>query len=144
MLKNVPVLPELLQSSILALLSASIPLSMTLTAILISVKENGGVAPSPSAQDLEAATSIHVLAFSSHGDLLVVESEGYFTMDTWEKVYAKARLICHGEKEEDSESEDLSMDTEEVTKLEDILKDAVRQKVAAEYRWKQSPDSAAT
>ena len=117
---------------------------MTLTATLISVKENGGVAPSPSAQDLEAATSIHVLAFSSHGDLLVVESEGYFNMDTWEKVYAKARLICHGEKEEDSESEDLSMDLEEDTKLEDVLRDAVRQKVAAEYRWKQSPGSAAT
>lgn len=116
---------------------------MTLTAILISVKENGGVAPSPSAQDLEAATSIHVLAFSSHGDLLVVESEGHFTIDTWEKVYAKARLICYGEKEEDSGSEDLSMD-EEDTKLEDVLRYAVRQKVTAEYRWKQSPGSAAT
>lgn len=112
---------------------------MTLTSTLIAVKECGGLGPSPSAQDLSAATSIHALAFSSHGDLLVVESEGYFTLEKWEEVYTRARSICHEEEEEESGSDDVSMGSQGGARLENVLRDAVRQKVANEHNWKQSP-----
>jgi exosome complex component RRP46 len=117
---------------------------MTLTSTLIAVKESGGFAPCPSAQDLRAATSIHALAFSSYGELLVVESEGYFTSEKWEEVYTRAWSICHGEEEEESGSDDVSMGSQGGASLENVLRDAVRQKVVNEHKWKQSPLITAT
>lgn len=134
---NLPVLPALLQVSILALLSTSIPLSMTLTATLVATNPVGTLVIDPSMQQIKLASSIHVLAFSSHGDLLVVESEGNFTIDTWEEVHRRAKLICHGEEADESESEDVSMDSDDVPKLENVLKDAVEKKIAKEQRWKK-------
>ena len=131
-------LPALLQASILALLSTSIPLSITLTATLVAVNSNNKLVADPSIQQLKLASSIHVLAFSSHGDLLVVESEGNCTIDIWEEVHRKAKLICHGEDENESASEDVSMDSDDVSKLEDGLRDAVERKIAKEQRWKES------
>ena len=109
---------------------------MTLTAALIAV-DGQKLISDPTAEQLKVAASIHVFAFSSHGDLLVVESEGEFGIETWEEAYQKARLACRGEAENDSDSEDVSMDSDSDTKLEDVLRDAIRQKVAREHKWKQ-------
>lgn len=113
---------------------------MTLTATLIIADSNGTLVVGPSVEQLELASSIHVLAFSSYGDLLVVESEGDFTINTWDKVHQKARLICHQEDgdENESESEDVSMRLDDVSKLGNVLRDAVERKVAEEQRWKKS------
>lgn len=111
---------------------------MTLTATLIAVNPDGTLVPDPSVQQIKLASSIHVLAFSSHGGLLVVESEGELTMDSWEMVYQRAKLICHGEEADGSESEDVSMNSEDVSKLENVLKDALERKIAKEQRWKES------
>ena len=116
---------------------------MTLTATLVAV-DGRRLESDPTAEELKVASSIHVFAFSSHGDLLVAESEGEFGIETWEEAYQKARLACRGEEEDDSESEDNSMDSNNDTKLEDVLRDAVRQKVAKEQKWKQDLRSVAT
>ena len=115
---------------------------MTLTATLVAV-DGQNLKSGPSAEELKVASSIHVFAFSSHGDLLVVESEGEFGVETWEEAYQKARLACRGEEEDDSNSEDVSMDSDNGTKLKDVLRNAVRQKVAREQKWKQDLRSAA-
>ena len=115
---------------------------MTLTATLVAV-DGQNLKSDPSAEELQVASSIHVFAFSSHGDLLVVESEGEFGIETWDEAYQKARLACRGEEEDDSNSEDVSMDSDNDTKLEDVLRNAVRQKVAREQKWKQDLRSAA-
>ena len=111
---------------------------MTLTAALVGVSPSGTLIPDPSVQQVKLASSIHVLAFSSHWDLLVVESEGDFTIDTWERVYQKVKLICHGEEEDESGNEDVSMNSEDIPKLEIVLKDAVERKIAKEQIWKES------
>ena len=111
---------------------------MTFTTTLIAAKESEGLIPSPSSPDIKAATSIHVLAFSSHGDLLVVESEGFFSLDTWKEIHDKARLICHGEEKAASEGKDVSMNSEDSTKMEDVLSYAMRQKIAREHSWKST------
>lgn len=111
---------------------------MTFTATFVAVNLNGTLVVDPSVQQIKLASSIHVLAFSSHGDLLVVESEGNFTIDTWEQVHQKAMLICHGGKGEEIESDDVSMNADDLPKLESVLKDTVERKVAKEQRWKES------
>ena len=109
---------------------------MTLTATLVAVNPDATLKTDPSVQQVKLASSIHVLAFSSHGVLLVAESEGDFTMDTWEEAHQKAKLHCHGENEEESESEDVSMTSDDVFKLESVLKDVVERKIAEERKWK--------
>ncbi|CAD6574195.1 MAG: exosome non-catalytic core subunit rrp46 [Alectoria sarmentosa] len=135
---DLPVLPALLQASILALLSTSIPLSMTLTAAFVAVNSKDTLVLDPSVQQTKRASSIHLLAFSSRGDLLVVESEGDFTIDKWEEVHQRAKLICHGAEGDESESEDVSMNSDDISKLENVLKDAVERQIAKEQRWKQT------
>ena len=88
-------------------------------------------------EQIKLASSIHVLAFSSHGDVLVVESEGDFTIDEWDEVHQKARSICHGEEREESGREDVSMKLDDVLELGTVQKDAVERKVAKEQRWKK-------
>lgn len=140
MLQNLSILPALLQASMLALLSTSIPLSMTLTATFIAVDFSGKLVQDPSAQQLREAESVHALAFSSHGDLLVVESEGEFDMDVWEAVVHKAAQICRGDEKDGAEDEDenMNIDSEERRTLEDALRDTIREKVAREQKWKES------
>ncbi len=111
---------------------------MTLTATLVAVNSNGTLVIDPLMQQIKVASSIHVLAFSSRGSLLVVESEGDFTIDTWEEVHQRAKLICHGEEGDESESEDVSMDSDGVSKLENVLKEAIEAKIAKEQKWKES------
>lgn len=146
MLQNLPILPALLQASMLALLSTSIPLSRTLTSTFIAVDSSSQLVQDPSIQQLREAESVHVLAFSSHGDLLVVESEGEFDIDIWEAVVHKAKQICRGDKNDDDndnendedEDENMNIDSEERRTLEDTLRDTIREKVAREQRWKES------
>lgn len=67
-----------------------------------------------------------------------MESEGDFSMEAWEEVYEKAMLICHGHEGDESDGEDVSMDSDNNVKLEDILRDAVQEKFAREHKWKES------
>ena len=59
-------------------------------------------------------------------------------MDAWEEAHQKAKLHCHGEIEEESKSEDVSMTSDDVFKLESVLKDVVERKIAEERKWKDS------
>ncbi len=137
--QNIQVLPALLQTSILALLATSIPLRMTLTATLIAVTADKELIPDPSAQQVEAATSLHVLSFSSHGNLLVVESEGSFPINIWDSVFQKAEQICRGSNAENGH-EDIDMDAGEQRSLEDILRGTMHEKMIKDQSWKENLD----
>ncbi|KAL8637286.1 MAG: hypothetical protein Q9228_005428 [Teloschistes exilis] len=134
---NLPLLPALLQSSILALLSTSLPLYMTLTSTLVAVSDSGELVADPSAVVTEAATSRHVLGFSSHGGLVVAESEGAFSIETWEQVYDRAEGICRGSSMVDVDrTGDTNMQSSGQGDLEDALKETIKIKTAKDQRWK--------
>lgn len=136
-MQNIQVLPALLQTSILALLATSIPLRMTLTATLIAVTSDEGLIQDPSAEQVEAATSLHVLSFSSDGDLLVIESEGRFSIEVWDKVFQKAHETCRGFNG-DNDNEDVDMDAEQRESLEDILRKTMHDKTIQDQKWKEN------
>ncbi|KAF1982435.1 hypothetical protein K402DRAFT_424543 [Aulographum hederae CBS 113979] len=103
---SLPLLPSLLQTALLTLLSGAIPLRTTYTSTLLAVSP----APSPSEkptihtslitpQCLASATSLHVFTFTPAGDLLLAESEGSFDIETWERVYERAEAVCIGDGE---------------------------------------------
>ena len=72
---------------------------------LVAVGANGDVALDPSFEEIDAATSLHVLGFSSHGDLLIAESEGSFDITIWERVAEIACSACWGDTTRDNRFE---------------------------------------
>ena len=64
---------------------------------LVAVGANGDVALDPSLEEIDAATSLHVFGFTSHGDLLIAESEGSFNITTWERAADIACTACWGD-----------------------------------------------
>lgn len=92
----------------------------------------------PSAKQIHSASSVHVLAFSSHGDLLLVESEGSFGIDVWEEVVAQARHICHDAEAADSDSDNASMDSTRPLSLANVMKNTMQERMVKEHRWRES------
>ncbi|KAK8162446.1 ribosomal protein S5 domain 2-type protein [Phyllosticta citrichinensis] len=132
------ILPALLQASILALVSASIPLNTTFSSAIVVITPEGQTVISPSVKQLGSASSTHVLAFSARGDLLVSESEGAFDMDAWDKAHDVAKAVCitattkaEGDMELDLPSDHQNLHT--------VLKEAVSAKVLKEQAWKDAP-----
>lgn len=66
-----------------------------------------------------------------------MESEGDFSMESWDEVYGRALMACRGKDGNDSDHEDVSMDSEDEVNLEQVLRDAVQRKVVKEREWKQ-------
>lgn len=109
-----------------------------MTSTLIAINSSGELLQHPSAKQIRSATSVHVLAFSSHGNLLVVESQGEFSINVWEKVYEMAKIICRGTDADDKDNEDMNMDLEQQTSLEKILRITIHEKTVKEQKWKEN------
>jgi exosome complex component RRP46 len=91
----------------------------------------------PGAKDVKTARSLHVLGFSSVGELVLVESEGIFNFEEWENVEALARAACLSGV---GEIGDIKMQDGEVEaagkSLLDVLRGAVEARVVADERWR--------
>ena len=133
--KDLSVLPALLQASILALISTSIPLTTTITSTLIAVDFNDKLISDPSPAEVATASSIQVYAFSAFGDTLVMESDGNFDMNTWEAAHSIAARICNGSNR-DGDDTYMHSDFKEPVGLAGELKATIQTKVSADLRWK--------
>ncbi|KAL5336586.1 hypothetical protein BJX70DRAFT_400526 [Aspergillus crustosus] len=131
-----PLLPALLHTATLALLSAAVPLSSTLSATVLAVTPSGEITREPSAKEASAAASLHALAFTSKGHLLLNESEGRFDFDTWEEVYERALAICHGTSVLSSDGDMAMAGGVESQPLEGIVRETVEDQVHSDYAWK--------
>ncbi|BCS29928.1 putative exosome complex subunit Rrp46 [Aspergillus puulaauensis] len=131
-----PLLPALLHTATLAMLSASVPFSMTLSATVLAVNSSHEIVREPSIKDTASSTSLHVLAFTSKGHLLLNESEGKFDFDTWEEVYERALVICHGASAAGSDGDVAMAENEDSQPLEGLLRDTVQDQIHSDYAWK--------
>ncbi|CAK7232231.1 exosome non-catalytic core subunit rrp46 [Sporothrix bragantina] len=148
---NLGVLPALLQSAVLALLSASIPMRTTATAVSLAIlpaadgSSETKIVSSFSPRDASLARSTHVLAFSAQGDkLLLAESEGEFSMSEWDEVLAEAKKICcQNGSEADNVSEDgMALDrntSEDGPDMRGFLRSTVQGKLEDALKWKAAP-----
>lgn len=91
----------------------------------------------PSAKHIAAATSLHVLSFSSHGELLVVESEGSFSIEIWDKVFQKAHQICRGFNGGEGNG-NVDMGAKRKQSLEDVLRKTMHDKTIRDQKWKEN------
>ena len=121
----------------LALLTTSLPLRMVLTSKLVAVSAKGELLVDPQPHAVRGATSLHVFGFSSHGDLMVSESEGVFSLDVWDQAYDQAEQSCRGSSMNDiDQAGDVNMEFSQSYNLEDSIKNALQEKLAKEQRWK--------
>ncbi|CZT08455.1 hypothetical protein WAI453_007239 [Rhynchosporium graminicola] len=138
---NLPILPTLLQTAVLALLSASLPLSMTLTSTFLALTSDGSskrIVVNPTLLESEAASSVHVMAFTSHGDLLVAESEGDFTLREWEAVHDAAKSFCCDESQT-SGARHVAQDEmdEKNGNMMMFVQSTLEDKVESDLQWKE-------
>lgn len=97
---------------------------MTLTTTALAVTATGEIVENPSVQVIKDAASLHALAFSSKGHLLMNESSGCFDLDTWEKVHDRAYTICRDRKPSDKDGN-----------LERVLRETVEDKIYRDYAY---------
>lgn len=131
-------LPALLQTATLALLSAALPLAATITSTSLAITTEDGaqkIVVNPSARVIEKSESFHVFAFTSHDDLILAESEGSFTMKDWENLYDTAYRQCCPP---DSVDNDVNMDEDgrNAADLKHFTRSTLEAKVATDLYWK--------
>ncbi|KAL2270908.1 hypothetical protein VTJ83DRAFT_279 [Remersonia thermophila] len=135
---NFALMPTLMQTAILALLSAGVPMRATATATAIAVSHDKTVVD-PSPRDVETARSVHVLAFTSQDDLLLAESEGDFTVKEWDDIYEAAKKICCRPAPDGASmqlDDDDSSPAAVGPDLRQFLRSTMESKVAADLHWK--------
>ncbi|KAK2861247.1 hypothetical protein FQN49_004402 [Arthroderma sp. PD_2] len=130
------ILPALLHAALLGLLSAGIPMAMIYTTCIIAVSSAGESLPNPSTEQIKACASLHVLAFSSKGNLLLNESQGSFNMQQWDAIYDLAEKLCRGSVTVGDGDKDITMDGEASNSLEKFIRETVEDKVREEFAWK--------
>ncbi|KAL1646262.1 exosome non-catalytic core subunit rrp46 [Didymella pomorum] len=145
---SLTLLPHLLHTAFLSLLSASIPLSTTLTSVLVaypsSTAKSSTPLLTPTANELLRAKPIrstHVFAFSGDRRLLLNESDGKFSYEEWEEACEMAEEACCKEEDQGGVSLGDSMEidgTVQSQHLEKWLREVVKRKVEYEQRWKSA------
>ena len=117
------------------------PLATTLTSVLLALNWDGSsrnIIQDPNVLEFQTANSVHVLAFTSQGELLVAESEGSFSMEDWEKVYRLGKEICCDNSKtgaDDNVMQDEGLD-EKTEAMMMFVKSTLREKVTADNHWK--------
>lgn len=134
-------IPALLQTAVLALLSAGVPLRSTATSTAVAILQSDGnprIVADPSPREIESAKSTHVFAFTSHDELLLVESEGDFTVQDWERACEAAQDICCQPEKGSGANMVLDDDSDGPgsINMRQFLRSAIESKVASDLHWK--------
>ncbi|KAF7507486.1 hypothetical protein GJ744_010417 [Endocarpon pusillum] len=125
-----PMLPWLLNAACLALIDAAIPMRCTFTSTIVALMSKTSTRDHPTIAELNAAKSLHVLTFSSKDEVLLAESEGRFSMDEWDAIEEKAKIICLG-------SPDAMIEKgEEDKSLQQHMRSVIAEKVTVDERWR--------
>jgi len=138
-IQSLPLLPHLLHTALLSLLSASIPLTSTYTSVVVALSPSSTIPiVSPTAKDLllKPITSLHVFAFTGKNELLLAESDGTYQYNEWEEALEAAEEVCCNTGGVNL-GEGMDVDGAEGN-LEDWLRRVVTEKVKSEQRWKSA------
>lgn len=135
------ILPHLLHTAILSLLSSSVPLRTIATSTLVAISSKSAEPLlSPTAKDLFRAKpikSVHVFAFSGDRKMVLNESDGVFSYKEWDEVCEMAEELCCREEQDGGVSLGEGMDVDgQSENLEEWLRQVVKRKVEVEQKWR--------
>lgn len=128
------VLPALLDATCLALIDAGVPMRCTFISTIAQVDTAGEIVTQPDSKEVARGRSLHVFTFSSEGEMLLVESEGAFTLAEFSTLIETARNTCLGTQ---SDSQ-MAVDGEEYSTggLLGDLRETVTKKTMSDNRWR--------
>lgn len=112
---------------------------MTISSALLAYNESKPVpriVQHPSADEIQQASSVHVLAFTSTGELLVAESEGVFSYSEWDDIFRKAKTICGIETSNQGSDVDIEDEDEGSVNMQSFVRSALETKIEADLHWK--------
>jgi exosome complex component RRP46 len=89
----------------------------------------------PNISQFQSAESVHVLAFTSHGELIVAESEGSFTLEEWDEVHDVGKRLCWTGPEQESDSMHEGLDEKDGSVMR-FARSVLEQKVENDLKWK--------
>ena len=132
-----PILSSLINAACLALLDAAVPMIGTFIATTMAVTREGSFVQDPGVKDIKRARSLHVLAFSSWGELLLAECEGRFSLNQWNQVNAMGIESCFGHDAKESDIDMLNQNQgARERKLHEILKGSIERQVTENNKWR--------
>ncbi|TRX97659.1 hypothetical protein FHL15_001414 [Xylaria flabelliformis] len=126
-------------TAVLSLLSASLPMTATLTSTSLAIISDDGrrqIVTNPTARQIEQSHSFHVLAFTSQNELILAESEGTFTMKEWDDVYSAAHGQCCTPTTIDDMDTSMEEELPASADLKRFIRSTVEQKAASDLYWK--------
>ncbi|OQV10105.1 3' exoribonuclease family, domain-containing protein [Cladophialophora immunda] len=151
-------LASALNAAILGCLDAAVMMKTLVAAALVGVsRDDGQVMINPGVSQRKKCASLHVFAFSKDGTTLLMESEGKFSMESWQQAAHAARLAVLGhslrtdpipsttEREANKQSNgDVAMNgTDGVTGnnsvicVLDVIRNAMEARVIKDESWRQ-------
>jgi exosome complex component RRP46 len=114
---------------------------MTLTSTILTINSDGSlmtIVRNPTHLEFQSANSVHVLAFTSHGQLLVAESEGSFTLEEWDEIYKVGKGLCYNDVE--TANDDIMQGEEGLEEncggMMIFVQSALKEKVSTDLHWK--------
>jgi len=114
-------------------------MATTAAAAVIAVVPAGGSTKAvvdPSQRELETAVSSHAFVFTAHGQLLLAESQGDFTMAEWEDAHATANKICCEAAKKDGMEMILDDEKQAGPDLQAFLRSTLEAKVTEDLQWR--------
>ncbi|KAI0003995.1 hypothetical protein F4779DRAFT_80738 [Xylariaceae sp. FL0662B] len=136
---NLPILPALVQTAVLSLLSAALPLTTTLTSAALAVTLDGGskrIIVNPSPREIELSQSFHVFSFTSHDELILAESEGSFSLEEWDDAFAVGYRQCCGLDTRNDGDTFMDDGGPAFTNLKYFTRSTMEEKIASDLHWK--------
>ncbi|KAI1105261.1 hypothetical protein F4804DRAFT_331507 [Jackrogersella minutella] len=136
---NLPILPALLQTAVLSLLSAALPLTATLTSTSLAIiadNPSKKIVLNPSPREIATSESFHVFSFTSHDELILVESEGSFTIKEWDDVFAAAQRQCCSQGAASDGDALMDDGSPAGSDLKQFTRSTLEEKTASDLYWK--------
>lgn len=111
---------------------------MTLSSVFLAYDNTAKgqkVLQNPTMEQIQGASSVHALAFTSKGDLLVLESEGIFSLEEWDEIHGAGKANCCGSLAR-SDADMVEEDGDESTNMQYFVRSALQAKVESDLHWK--------
>ena len=133
--KDVAIIPALANAAFLALVDGAVPMGRTMVAGLACLgKEVDGVTVDPTEKQVAGCRSVHAMAYSAKGELLLDESVGRFDAGELEDVGERLRVAAIAAVARDPEDESMSNGDAATTPW---LRQAVEEDVKGAGAWRE-------
>lgn len=132
---DIAIIPALANAAFLALVDGGLPLEHTIGAALAAFTSEDQMVVEPTEKQLVGCKSVHAMAYTAHGDMLLNESAGSFQLQQWEDVAETLKKVILSTMASSSEDETMSNGTTEATPW---LRQTLEDNVKAGMAWRES------